>query len=223
MLRAGVEIAVDYATEASDEAVSAVMAHIRLTDVAERASQLEIADGNDAPPITTGSLYQHWASQPEFQTDLLLHVIGLASFPGADESLPVAMRLIADGATVEEALARSGQHDFVITRDKPLTYVELSAYAVAANPRVKSALSESFRHFDERIIGLYELSLRLAGRRMKAPHEVAHLAWTIGAAIDGFVVRHRACPETVPDDLGDGLGLVAHSVLAIWNSFTEPV
>ncbi|MDY7102269.1 MAG: TetR family transcriptional regulator C-terminal domain-containing protein [Actinomycetota bacterium] len=223
MLTAGAELAFDYARAVPDESVSAMMAHIRLTDVAERATELSAEEsGEGGRPITTGSLYQIWPNQPAFQTDLLLHVIGLASFPGGDESLPFGMKLVAEGASAEEALRRSAFHDFLATRDEPVTYVSLLAYTVADNAAVREALASSYEDFDRRIIGFYELLVRVGGRRMRAPLTAAHLASTISALIEGFMLRYRADPDGVPDDLGHGLSLLDESVLGIWEAFTEP-
>lgn len=67
MLRAATKLAAAYTDEASDSAVSAALAHIRLTDLAAKATELvrKETGETDSLPITTGAIYQVWPSQAD--------------------------------------------------------------------------------------------------------------------------------------------------------------
>ena len=76
MLQAAVEMICERAEMSGDDIVASALSHVRLTQVAQRATGLVRArTGNlDAAAITTGALYQVWPSQADFQADLLFHI-----------------------------------------------------------------------------------------------------------------------------------------------------
>src|SRR5690606_3112565 len=76
MLRAGTDLAISALHDADEDAAARALSHIRLTDVARKATELESAqDGGPVAPITTGALYQLWPSQAAYQADLMVHVL----------------------------------------------------------------------------------------------------------------------------------------------------
>src|SRR5690349_11717942 len=91
LLRAAVDLLRDRAGEVGDHVVAAALAHVRFSQVAERATALARsgADSPHAPAVTTGAIYNLWPNQTDFQVDLLLHIAELQAtlVPGLEESI----------------------------------------------------------------------------------------------------------------------------------------
>src|SRR4051812_1288777 len=81
MLQAAVELLRERAEASGDKVLAAALAHVRLSQVAERATDIvrEQTGDEKAKAITTGALYQQWPTQADFQVDLLFHIAELQS------------------------------------------------------------------------------------------------------------------------------------------------
>ena len=100
MLRAGTRLALDRLRDADEDAAARALAHIRLTDVAKVATELERGEGHDRGAITTGAIYQFWSSQAAFQADLMVHVLTEEPLPAEERLAARALELIAAGGPI---------------------------------------------------------------------------------------------------------------------------
>lgn len=108
MLRAAVDLIRERALAAGDDVLSDVLAHVRLTQVASRATQIVRAETGDqkAKAITTGAIYQQWPTQADFQVDLLFHIADLQSavVPNVPDSAAFFRKGAAAGVSVDEVV-----------------------------------------------------------------------------------------------------------------------
>lgn len=226
MLRAGADLVFAFAEGDGDDVPASVLAHIRMTDVASRATALDPASGG----VTTGSLYQLWPSQAEFQAELLFHLIDLAAVPAGDRPVQQGIELLAAGRDPLAVLAQAVDLDFRLTHEAPETYIDLASYIAANHPKVRAALRSSYLTVSERGRAFYELLMRIHGRRIVAPFTVDTLSTAIVACVEGFILRHRVDPGAVPETLQatiDGTpvsgSIVALTAIGIYLSMTEPL
>lgn len=228
MLRAATELAAAYTEQASDGAVSAALAHIRLTDVAAKATELarEETGRTDSLPITTGAIYQVWPSQADFQADLLFHIaeVDAVVTPDAGSVDEQIRRARADRTPAAEIVRDNIEESFAATISSAATYIVFSFYALAANPRVRAALKRSYDEFAAEVDRRWQALLTGFGLRVRAPYTIDDLATAITATLEGFAMRSRVDPDRLRDPFGEaGWSLVSRTVAAIFTQFTEPV
>jgi hypothetical protein len=226
MLRAGADLVFAFAEEAGDEVAASVLAHVRMTDVAARATTLDPGSGG----VTTGSLYQLWPTQAEFQADLLFHLIGLATAPAGEQPLQQGIEQLAAGAQPLTALAAMVDLDYRITLAAPETYVDLASYVAANHPGVRDALRSSYEFLSVRCRAFYELLMRIHGRRLAQPYTVDMLSAALVACVEGYILRARVNPEAVPEKVQATIegtpvsgSIVALTAVGIYLSMTEPL
>lgn len=228
MLRAATDLIRERAQSTGDEVVASALAHVRLTQVAERATQIVRAETGDekAKAITTGALYQQWPTQADFQVDLLFHVADLQStlVPGLPESLKRFRDASAAGVPLETVLMSTMEEVHRHYREDPLYRVELSFLVGAIDPRVRAALTVRQEAFYASVDEAYRGLLSAYHRRMRPPFTVRDLSRVIASQIAGSVVTWYADAALLDDPLGeDGTSLMSRAILALFERLTEPV
>jgi hypothetical protein len=227
MLRAAVDLIVERADATGDDVVAGALAHLRLTQVAERATQLVRAETGDdgALSITTGAIYQLWPSQPDFQADLLLHIAERESVlvPGLAESIRTFQEGAASGLPLEEVLSRTMERVFVHYLQDSLFRVQLSFLVSAKDPRVAAALAHRQRAFYVDADQAWQSLMQAYGLRPRHPYTVRHLAVAAAAQITGAVAIWYSGPESLRDPAGEeGWSLLSRMILGTFRQFTEP-
>lgn len=226
MLRAATDLIRERAQSVGDDVVASALAHVRLTQVAARATEIVRAETGDekAKAITTGAIYQLWPSQADFQVDLLFHVADVQSVlvPGLPESLRRFREAKAAGVPLERLVLRIMEDVHRHYREDPMYRVELSFLIGAVDARVRAALSHRQEAFYASVDEAYEGLLEVYGRRMRPPFEVRDLSRVIAAQIAGSVVTWYADPALLDDPLGEeDASLMSRAILAIFERFTE--
>jgi hypothetical protein len=232
MLRAATELVCEGINDASDAAVSAALAHVQLTEVAARATAIVRAEapaaselGSDVAPITTGAIYQVWATQAEFQADLLFHIAELDAVPGPviDEVAGLVDHAVAQGRPLDETLTETIGRSFEHTRDSAIFYASLGFYLRSGNARVREVLGHGDDAFAKAIRPVWQAVLDGYRLRMRDPYTVDDLAVSVGATIEGFVLQWKRQPDRTADPYGrEGESLLTRVVQMIVDQMTEP-
>jgi AcrR family transcriptional regulator len=228
MLEAALELLRERAQAVGDEVLASALAHVRLSQVAERATVIVRERTGDlkAKAITTGALYQQWPSQSEFQLELLFHMADLLStlVPG----LPESILRFKDAHVSQVPLATVVMHIMEDVhrhyREDPLYRVELSLLLGINDDRLRASLNHRMTRFYDSADRAYQALLDEYGLRMRAPFTVRHLSRAIAAQIAGSVVLWFQDPEILDDPLGEeGVSLMSRAILAVFERLTEPV
>jgi hypothetical protein len=227
MLRAAVDLLRERAQASGDEVLSSALAHVRLSQVAERATAIvrEQTGDQKAKAITTGAIYQQWPTQADFQVDLLFHLADVQSalVPGLAESILRFKQAHANAVPLETVLTETMEEVHRHHREDPLYRVELSLLIAAGDPRLRAAFAHRTTAFSATADQAWQALLDAYGLRMRQPFTIRHLGLAVAAQINGSVVIWYHDPAILDDPLNeDGWSLVSRSILAIFERFTEP-
>jgi hypothetical protein len=217
MLRAAVDLLRERAQASGDEVLAAALAHLRLTQVAERATDIvrDQTGDEDATAITTGAIYQQWPSQAEFQVDLLFHIAGLQArlVPGLAESMARFREAQVEALPLETLLVRPMEEVHRHYREDPLFRVELGFLLGAGDERLRAAIAHRQLVFYEDADRAWQALLDSYGRSMREPFTIRDLTRVMAAQVVGSVVIWFADPEILRDPLGDEHASLASRVM----------
>ena len=227
MLSAAVDLIRDRAQASGDEALGAALAHLRLTQVAERATSMvrEQTGDRQAKAITTGAIYQQWPSQTDFQIDLLFHIAELQAtlVPGLAESMARFRDALSEALPIETLLVRLMEEVHRHYRQDPLFRVELSFLLGTADARLRAALAHRQSTFYEAADQAWQALLDTYGRAMRTPFVVRDLSRVMAAQIVGSVVIWFSDPDILRDPAGEeGASLMSRAMVAIFDRLTVP-
>lgn len=227
MLRAAVDLLRERARASGDEVLAAALAHLRLTQVAERATAIvrENTGDRSAKAITTGAIYQQWSSQAEFQVDLLFHIADLQArlVPGLAESMARFRAAQAEALPIEALLIRLMEEVHRHYREDPLFRVELGFLLGAGDERLRAAIAHRQTAFYDDADRAWQALLDSYGRSMREPFSIRDLTRAMAAQIVGSVVIWFADPDVLRDPLGEeGASLMSRAMVAIFNQLTVP-
>jgi AcrR family transcriptional regulator len=227
MLRAAVELIRERAQASGDEVLAAALAHLRLTQVAQRATAIVREHTHDgaATAITTGAIYQHWPTQADFQIDLLFHIADLQAtlVPGLAESVVQFRDAESEDLPLETVLMRLMEEVHRHYREDPLFRVELSFLLGAGDPRLQAAIAHRQATFYETADRAWQALLDTYGQQMRQPFAIRDLTRAMAAQVAGSVVVWFADPDILLDPLGEqDASLMSRVMLAIFHRLTEP-
>jgi hypothetical protein len=220
MLRAGTRLAVDRLREADEDAAARALAHIRLTDVARVATEIERGEGQDRGSITTGAIYQFWSSQAAFQADLMVHVLTEEPLPAEDRLAARTLELIAAGGPIDDVLAELAIMAYRIARTTETYDLSLLFVPYSKLPRVGEALRKSYQDQARSARPIYQALLMAGGLRIREPWTVDDMMSAISALHDGYRIQEHS--GVVAGDGPHGESVLAAATVAIFRTFTEP-
>ena len=228
MLRAAVDLIRERAQQTGDEAIAAALAHVRLTQVAERATDLVRTETGDlqAKAITTGAIYQIWPSQTDFQVAVLFHIADIqgALVPGLGESILRFKDGAARGVPLEVVFAQTMGEVHRHYCEDPIFRVELSFLIGACDPRVAVALAHRQWAFKANADQAWQGLLDAYDLRLRPPLKIRDLTNAMAAQVTGSVIIWFADPEALADPAGEeGWSLTSRTMFAIFLQFTEPI
>jgi len=228
MLDAGERVLRRLLHDPTDDAAGAPLAHVRLTDVAREATAILVERG-EAPTgsVTTGSIYQLWASQNAYQADLVRHVITSTTFPEAPQLQAVMLELFAAGSTLADVIDRLSDVSFRSNATETF-FARLGFLQYAAIPSIGEALRDNVHLFDELDRPIFDAILVYTRRRIRPPFTLKDLWVTVEALIAGFLVRQRVDPDALrwsvgTDGHGAGRSVLSHAVEGVFLALTDPV
>ena len=226
LLRSAVELLRERAGQSGDDAVAAALAHVRFTQVAERATALVRAETRDpkAPAVTTGAIYNLWPNQVDFQVELLLHVAELqATFvPGLADGAPRFRAAAEASVPLEEVVGGLVEEVYRHSRADPLFRIELAFLVGACDPRVERALRRRHDVFAAGADVAWQGMLDAYGLRPRPPYTIRDLTTVVAAQIIGATVLSATDPEGLADPAGEaGWSLASRAVATIVRALTE--
>ena len=229
MLRAATELVCEGIDDTSDAAVAAALAHVQLTEVAARATQVVQAElagpARDVAPVTTGAIYQVWPTQAEFQADLLFYIgeLDAAYEPAIAAAAEIVAAGVAAGQPAEQTLAQLVGWSYERTRESPTFYVSLGFFLRSGNTRLREVLAHGDQAFTTAIRPVWQAMLDGYGLRMRSPYTVDNPAVSVSTVIDGFALQWKRQPDRTHDPLGeDGWSLASRLAVMIFSQLTEP-
>lgn len=220
MLRAGTRLALDRLREADEDAAARALAHIRLTDVARMATDIERGEGEDRGAITTGAIYQFWPSQAAFQADLMVHVLTEEPLPAEERLAARTLELIAAGGPIEDTFAELAITAYRIARTTDIYDLSLLFVPYSKLPRVGEALRRSYQDQARSSRPIYQALLMAGGLKMREPWDLDDMMSAISALHDGYRIQEHA--SAVDGGSEHGESVVAAATVAIFRAFTEP-
>lgn len=222
MLRAGTQLAAERLRAADEDAAARALAHIRLTDVARVATEIEAAEAKDhRGAITTGAIYQFWPSQSAFQADLMVHLLREAPLPDEQRLIARALELVAAGGNPEDILAEIADLAYGIARDTPAYDLALLFAPYRQLPRVGEALQETYRDQARSSRPIYQALLTAGSLRIREPWRLEDMMSAISSLHEGYRIVSLADPGTVRTRRGQSV--LATATVAIFRAFTEPI
>jgi hypothetical protein len=220
MLRAGTKLAIDRLRDADEDAAARALAHIRLTDVARVATDLERGEGHDRGAITTGAIYQFWPNQAAFQADLMVHLVTEEPLPDEGRLAARTLELIAAGGPVEEVFAEVAIMAYRIARQNEIYDLSLLFVPYSRLPRVGEALRQSYEEQATASRPLYQALLVAGKLKMREPWRIEDMMSAISSLHDGYRVQEHS--GAVEGDTPHGESVLAQATIAIFRAFTEP-
>lgn len=207
-----------------ESGVRVSLAHVGLIDVCRRAGFR-----------SAGSGYKIWATQEEFQADLMRHVAALSADeePGPPSLAGLIEEIGAGPEHLAELVRRASnlQAEF-IGGDHPAYELYLAFWF---QRRTDPEIADLVRQADRRVLrdfaAMYAEGVFLMGHEFVAPFTAETLAVAIAALSEGMGIRLGSDPESVPHDLVCALGpddtprewhLLAASIWALVKLMTRP-
>jgi hypothetical protein len=225
MLAAASHLLAQSVDDDSDAGLAFAVSHIRVTDVVAEATRLAAQEQGGSVeefhPLSIGALYQIWPTQPEFQSELLLHLAELGSV--------VVPTAATTEAHIEAGIRGDALRDLTMTeawhhhRADPIARAMLAAYPRVANVQIRSHIADGYAKFVDEVAPAWHLILDECGRRPREGYTEAHVARAIAAVIEGFTLQWLADPDALGDPEGDAdWDLPLRTIVAVVESLTEP-
>jgi AcrR family transcriptional regulator len=189
------------------------LAHVKLSDVAERAG------------VTKGAMYHIWPSQEAFWHDLLVHLLETNQLFGADQLSAIGTEL-AEAAGDTPTLRDYANALFDALSNDPAYFARVSLFSYMDDETVRAELDRSFHGSVQQVVPVLERSITSMGRRLIEGATVWDFAVAIAALLDGLCLQYRISPSRTPDvALGDGArwSLFAASAEALLMGYTESI
>jgi hypothetical protein len=220
MLRAGTRLAIARLRDADEDAAARALAHIRLTEVAKTATDIEREEGLERGAITTGAIYQFWPTQAAFQADLMVHVLTQEPLPDSDRLAARTLELIAQGGPVDDILAELALMAYRIARNTEIYDLSLLFVPYSRLPRVGDALRASYEEQASTARPIYQALLMAGSLRIREPWELGDMMSAISALHDGYRIQDNV--GAVDGATEHSESVLAQATVAIFRAFTEP-
>jgi len=204
-----------------DQPVGSVLDQVKAPEVARRAQR------------TTGAFYHHWATQADYQHELIEYMLGPDRNTAAGDTLGGLTAHLATDITLPHLVHVVGLDALLQVRDNPRLPLLLSLWAKQAqSDQIRDLIQRNFRATSETIARGYAVVLDHYGLQMRSPFTIDMLTVVLTGLIQGLAIRAAVDPDAVPLHLAvtfpaegtsdDTWDLYSSTVLAIIGAMTTP-
>ena len=220
MLEAGAQLVYE-AFGAPADADWAPLAHVRLTDVAARASDIAEAE----TPITTGAIYPIWTDQNEYRRDLILHLLSPQQVRNQEFWAEFTDLLTSPDRpeTIEETTELIAKLDFAAVVADPYYFLLYAVIPYCDDPVIGEATRKYVLAEQTDLLRFYRFGLMAFGRKIKPNFTEADVSRSLSALFDGMVLAHLSNPDQDGYDGLDLPDLLTQAATAILLAFSEPI
>ncbi|HYF46288.1 MAG TPA: TetR/AcrR family transcriptional regulator, partial [Acidimicrobiales bacterium] len=163
--------------------------HIRADDVAARVG------------VTIGAFYHYWSSQDDYRDDLVDTLFDADRYLDP-EDVTAQARTTLGAPDVDEGIRRATSWYWSEAAEHPANSIQLGFHALD-DPYIDARLGDETRALQEPWTQVLGALLDRFERRLRPPLTAEQVVLGMGAAMDGYVVRHRLDHEGLgPDDDG---------------------
>lgn len=172
-----------------EQPVGTVLDQIKGSEVARRAAK------------TTGAFYHHWATQTEYQHELIEHVLGPDRLASGEMAAGLHAALQAD-VSLPQLVYLVGHATFVEVRDNPLLPLFFSLWAKQSqNEQIRGLLHRNYQAASAISAAGYQIVLDHYGLRMREPYTLDMFTVILTGLIQGLAVRAAVDPDAVAMNL----------------------
>lgn len=204
LLQAGAELILE-------DALDNPFAALRLRHLCERAG------------LSTGAFYLHWPSLTEYCRDLARHLTEedeLAFAPDFAVLTELARGDLGDGGLT--AIARVADRDLDLLISNPLWDAMELVSLTWGRSSFQEQLARGYETIDRRTGQIYGTVMERLGREPRPPLSWDDLGTILQALVEGFGLRHKIDPASVPVSSESTVGLYATATAAVLAVLTRP-
>jgi len=189
------------------------LAHVKITEVAERAG------------VTKGAIYHIWKSQELYWQELLQYLLERSQLLGADLFDKIAVQLLEE-LQAPITLGAYANAIFDSVSQDPSFFARVSLKSYLQDPEVRQALATEYHETVLRSEPVLSLALASMQRKLRDDSSLTDLTVAISALLEGICLQYKADPASTPDvavQENIRLSLFAASAEALFLAFSEPI
>jgi len=197
LLQAGADLVLEHATRNP-------FAALRLRGLCERAG------------YSTGAFYLHWATVQDYSEALARHLAedDEQAFSGDFAALADLAETSADASALE-AIARVADRDLQLLVDNPVWDAMELMNVTWGRTRFREPVARGYKILDHATGQIYGAVLARRGREPRPPFDRDRIGVVLQGLAEGFGLRHKIDPASVPESSETALGLYATAVAAV--------
>ena len=205
LLQAGADLMVEHSQQNP-------FAALRLRAICDRAG------------YSTGAFYERWSNIDEYHQDLAEHLAAAADEAAVMEdlaSIPGYVQASGETSALGTILI-AADRDFHLLLEDPLQDAMQLLSVTWGRTRFQQQMADGYRHLDHATGEAYGKVLRQLGREPRPPFDWDRIGVVLQSLVEGFWMRGKVDPESVPSSTEAGPGLYATVVAAVLAVLTQP-
>ncbi len=184
---------------------------------------IRVADVVSAAGRTTGSAYQVWASQADYQRDLAIYIA--ETFDWVAPLTPEFVdTIVAAGLSFHDLIAAAARIYFDAFLSHDRFYLSLRFWSVREpSPELQKAINSGYEALNLELEPLFSHALTAYRRRLRDPFTARDLTTAMIAVVEGLALRIRFDSNSVRAVGGPTETIYINSLIAIVEYFTEEI
>ena len=193
-------------------------AELLLHDGLPEAVNVKLADVCKHLEVTSGSAYQIWRRQEDYQLDLTLYIVENFNWATGLVAAAVADALV-DFESPEQVIRTVGHFYFDKLISSPEFYLLLHLWSIHdPRPELSEAIRRSYSQVHEGLNQVFLGAMAAFGTELKPAFSIDEMSVTATAVSEGLALRHRFDPERAT-----GGELYAEALVGLFRHYTRPV